>query len=84
MNTETVTTETLKEWLDNEYSTEYMTVYRYSDYVRVTNGSPGYFIDVKLTDENTVSLQGKIQNMPVNESCDATRTSVITKLATLI
>lgn len=81
-----ITLDTVEDWL-NELYNDGLSTYRHQDgdsaYVRLTNGSAAYYIDIYIHGDSFV-LEGEQYGEVVNTSCDKTRDALVEILSTII
>jgi len=82
MSTTEITLETVVGWLEDEYN-QFMEVYQYPDHVRITNGSGGHYINIRIENSH-FDLKGELYGTTVNKSCDVTQDALLTTLAATI
>lgn len=73
----------VQEVVDETY-TYGITTYVYDSYVRVTNGSAGYYIDISIGDDGRLSLSGEQYGERIDTDCDATDAKLRQELRTII
>jgi len=78
-----VSLETIQEWLENHYNSA-MATYLYDDHVRLTNGSAGYFIDIYINNDGSLTLTGQRYSEDIDKTCDATEDALTDTLSKTI
>lgn len=58
-----------KEWAEEHYN-DAISVYEFSNYIRITNGSGGHYIDIYLADDgDNFLLKGEKYGETINKTC---------------
>lgn len=70
----------IERWLETEYNAA-LSVYKYDDHVRLTNGSAAHYVDIYVANGQSFALEGEKYGETITESCDATRDALIETLS---
>jgi hypothetical protein len=73
-----ITLSDVQTWIDETYN-EYISVYDYTDYIRVTNGSAGMYADIKVTNDR-IRLKGKRYSETFDTECDPNKDALLDAL----
>jgi len=76
---EKLTLEQVAAWLESEYNNA-MSVYEYSSFVRLTNGSAAYAVDMRIVDSSTIEIAGERYNERFQTTCNGTKDDLIETL----
>lgn len=68
-----------KEWIDGKYN-YCISVYEYDDYIRFTNGSAAYYIDIRLTNDG-FCLDGERYGEKITATCDREKNALLDTLS---
>jgi hypothetical protein len=76
-----LTLEQVATWLRSAYNNA-MSVYVYeqSQFVRLTNGSAKYAVDVRIIDSSTIEIAGERYNERFRTTCNGTKNDLIETL----